>query len=360
MIILVLFTFNDMIFLSVIFADSSNNFLRGFITKGNLSSWGLLIFVFTQSLVLAKKFSKSFSKVELLTEQLQELNASLEEKVKERTLALETSKEELKTAYQAVSRSEKSLQDLMQNISHDLRTPLSAIKGYANAILDGIVQEPQLQTKYLNRIIDKVSNLNHMVQELLDLSQLQSRQLKFEFTQASVNSLIENYSEKYSLDMINKKIIFRVNYNPDLRIDTFVSEALFILVDHQRLERVFSNLLNNALKYTPEGGCIELFFDITEDKKKLLIKISDTGIGISKEDLPYIFERLYMVSKSRESSMNSKGLGLAIVKEIVEYHRGEIWVESELGQGSHFFFTLPIYNCNNFSPDAKSEKLKEV
>ncbi|MGE4284751.1 MAG: ATP-binding protein [Clostridia bacterium] len=355
--ILILFTLNDIIFLSVIVADSDNHFLRNFITRGNLSSWGLLIFVFTQSLVLAKNFSKSFSNVELLTKQLQQLNANLEEKVTERTLALETSKEELKEAYQAVSRSEKSLKDLMQNISHDLRTPLSAIKGYVNVILDGIVKEPSQQEKYLTRVNDKVNHLNHMVQELVDLSQLQSRQLKLQFTQTPVRVFIETFSEKSSFDMMNSNVLFKIETPPDRQDNAFKLEYLFVMVDMEKLERIFANLLSNALKYTSAGDHIELSFDFTEDYKNLLVKVSDTGIGISSEDLPCIFDRFYMVSRTNQTDNNSSGLGLAIVKEIVEYHSGEIWVESEIGRGSRFFFTLPIYNKNETTPDLLSGEI---
>lgn len=346
MIILVLFAINDIIFLSVILADSNNHFLRRFVTRGNLASFGLLIFVFIQSLVLAKKFSKSFSNVELLTEKLQQLNIGLEEKVRERTKALETSKEELKEAYQAVSRSEKSLQNLTLNISHDLRTPLSAIKGYANAILDGVVEGHEHQRKYLKRIIEKTDRLNQMVQELLDFSQLQSRQIKLQLESVPVTVLVKNLAEKYSFDMMNGNVSFKVEICPVLQDNNPKYEFLSVLVDYVRLERVFSNLLNNAVKYTPDGNTIKLGFSLSENTKELIIEISDTGIGISDEDLPHIFERFYMVSKSRQSNINSKGLGLAIAKEIIEYHGGNISVNSELGRGSSFVFTLPVHGKN--------------
>ncbi|ABR47943.1 integral membrane sensor signal transduction histidine kinase [Alkaliphilus metalliredigens QYMF] len=339
---LVLTAINDILFLSTLLSDTNNHFLRSIITRGNLSSWGLLIFVFTQSLVVAKKFSKSFSSVELLSEQLKHANLNLEEKVKERTRALETSKNELKKAYEAVSRSEKSLQCLMQNISHDLRTPLSAIKGYVNAILDGVVNEPQSQNKYLKRVIGKTDHLNHMVQELLDLSQLQSQQLKLEFTEIPVKTLIENLSEKYELDMLNEKVQFKVYYPNKWINDANNIEALSVRVDIDKLERVFSNLLTNALKYTSDKDKVQISFDMTRDQKNLLVNVSDTGVGISQEDLPHIFDRFYMVSKARQA--NSSGLGLAIVKEIVKYHGGKVWAESELGKGSDFFFTLPIHS----------------
>lgn len=359
-IILILCTINDIIFLSTVLADSDNHFLRNFVTRGDLSSVGLLIFTFTQSLVLARKFSKSFSNVELLTEQLQQVNAGLEEKVNERTHDLETSKEELRKAYQAVSRSQKSLQDLMQNISHDLRTPLAAIKGYVNTILDGIVKEPEQQKKYLGRVNDKVNHLNSMVQDLLDLSQLQSRQLKLQLTRIPVKSLVETSTEKYSLDMTNACRLFKVKYPAIWQDNTSGLAGLFIMADTEKLERVFSNLLSNALKYTSEGDHIELGFDLTEDNKNLLIQVSDTGNGILPDDLPNIFNRFYMSSKARERDDNSRGLGLAIVKEIVEYHDGQIWVESKIGQGSRFSFTLPVYDRNEITMVLNKANLKEA
>lgn len=349
--VLILFTINDIVFLSVILNDSGNHFLRSFITRGNLSSWGLLIFVFAQSLVLAKKFSKSFTKVEFMTEELQHLNEGLEKKVKERTHALETSKKELEKAYQAVSNSEKSRQHLVQNISHDLRTPLTSIKGYVGAILDGIVKEPEQQKKYLGRVIEKVTSLNQMVQELMELSQLESRQLKLNFNPISIKLLIKSTAEKYSLDMKASKVKFQTNYPPGYIEETNWAEHLMLSLDIEQLDRVFTNLLSNALSHTSEGGSIDLNFDLTEDKKKLLIEVSDTGIGIPEEDLPHIFERFYKVSKARQISHKSSGLGLAIAKEIVEYHGGQIWVESEISKGTHFSFTLPIQDTNDLISD---------
>ncbi|MFA5522937.1 MAG: sensor histidine kinase [Tissierellales bacterium] len=343
LIILILTALNDILFLSVLFADSDNLPLKNFINRGNLSSWGLLIFTFSQSIVIAKKFSKTFSKVELLSVELKNANTGLEEKVRERTLALEASKEELLKSYEAVSRSEKSLEDFTQKITHDLRTPLSAIRGYTNMILDGIVVEPIQEQKYLRRIIDKVDFLSHLVQELLDLSQLQSRQLKLNTTQVSLTQFINGFCEKYKFDMGNKNIAFSTHSLTDSQ-ESYVSDnSLYLVVDTQRLDRVFGNLVNNALKYTPEGGSIGLHFSLSDNCNELIVKVSDTGMGIPKEDLNHVFERFYMVSKARQAT-NSSGLGLSIVKEIVEYHGGKVWVESEVNKGSSFFFTLPIYD----------------
>ena len=345
--IMVLTAFNDVFFLSVAFADNHNHFLRSFLTRGDMSSIGLLILTFTQSLLLAKKFSGSFHQVESLTEKLRKTNISLEEKVKERTNALEHSKEELRTAYQAVSRSEKSLQNLMQNVSHDLRTPISTIKGYVSAILDGIVQEPAQQEKYLVRVHEKVNQLNTMVQELFDLSQLESRQLKLQFVRISVVDFIRNSSEKCNMDMSQVNVSFRIFYPEQCEDPHSDISDLFIEVDIQRIDRVFTNLLSNAIKFTPEDGQIYLSFDLINKNKMLQIVISDTGIGMSDEDQTHIFERFYVVSKARKAGTSSSGLGLAIVKEIVEYHNGQIFVKSKLGEGSRFTITLPV--CENMS-----------
>lgn len=337
--ILILFAINDIVFLSIVLNDTANHFLRNIVTRGNLSSWGLLAFVFAQSLVLAKKLSKSFTKVELMTEELQQLNEGLEEMVKERTHALETSKEQLEKTYKDLFRSEKARQNLVQNISHDLRTPLTSIKGYVSAITDEIVQEPVQQKKYLHRVIEKVTGLEYMVQELMELSQLEARQLKLDFTAIPVELFIKVMIEKYSLDMKTEKVEFQTNFS--VQQEYLINQ--FIMADMDRLDRVFTNILNNALKHTSENGQISLKFNITEDKQKLLIEISDTGLGIPEKDLSHIFERFYKVSKARQSSQKGSGLGLAITKEIIEYHGGEIWVESEVGVGSQFFFTLPLH-----------------
>lgn len=345
--IMVLTAFNDVFFLSVAFADNHNHFLRSFLTRGDMSSIGLLILTFTQSLLLAKKFSGSFHQVESLTEKLRKTNISLEEKVKERTNALEHSKEELRTAYQAVSRSEKSLQNLMQNVSHDLRTPISTIKGYVSAILDGIVQEPAQQEKYLIRVHEKVNQLNTMVQELFDLSQLESRQLKLQFVRISVVDFIRNSSEKCNMDMSQVNASFRIFYPEQCEDPHSDISDLFIEVDIQRIDRVFTNLLSNAIKFTPVDGQMYLSFDLINENKMLQIVISDTGTGMSDEDQTHIFERFYVVSKALKTGTSSSGLGLAIVKEIVEYHNGQIFVQSKQGEGSRFTITLPV--CENMS-----------
>jgi signal transduction histidine kinase len=254
---------------------------------------------------------------------------------------------ELEIAYQAVSRLEKSRQQFLQNISHDLRTPLTSIQGYVEAILDGIVSEPEQQKKYLKRVIDRVSSINYMVQELTNLSQLESRQLKLNCRPVPLKSFIKNVTEKSSLDLRSANITFRTN---DFTAGEDTANRIDqpqVMVDMEQIDRVFTNLFSNAIKYTPEEGSIDLNFALTSDRNELLIEVSDTGIGIPPEDLSHIFERFYKATKSRQANYKGKGLGLAIVKEIVEYHGGNIRVDSELGKGTRVFFTLPLHMIDN-------------
>lgn len=341
-VILFILTLNDIIFLSIVMLDSATHFLKNYITKGNLSSWGLLIFVSTHSFVLAKKFSQSFSQVESIKEELQELNERLEERVKERTLALVASNEQLQEAYKAISISEKLRIDFIQNISHDLRTPLTIIQGYIDVVLEDIVDTDQQKT-YLARVKDKVNSINQMVKDLFSISQLQSQGISINLSPVFLDYIMNSISEKCSIDMMNSKVSFYSDYSHSIKKIITMADKYFVMADIGQLDRVILNLLGNALKYTPDGGTIKLGFDITDDGEFLIIEFSDTGIGISEENLPFIFQRFY---KSKKSHTNDDGigLGLAIAEEIVLKHGGLIWVESVHGQGSSFYFTLPIYN----------------
>ncbi|MGI6450728.1 MAG: 7TM diverse intracellular signaling domain-containing protein [Desulfitobacteriia bacterium] len=207
---------NDIIFLSIFLNDTEAHFLRSIVTRGNLSSWGLLILVFAQSLVLAQKLSQSFSKTELVTAELRRLNDSLEEKVQERTQALETSNKELEKAYAAASRSEKSRQFLVQNISHDLRTPLTSIKGYVDTILDGIVRDPEQQKKYLARVAEKVISINHLVEQLTELARLESRQSQLHFKSVPLIKYLEAICEQYTLDFQASTVELQIRFPEDL------------------------------------------------------------------------------------------------------------------------------------------------
>lgn len=337
-IIFIITAINDLLFLSVPFNDYNIPFLKSIIVTGNLSSFGLIILVLSQSLILAMNFSRAFSQVEEMSEKLISVDkqkdillSSLESKVKERTLELEQSNIELEKAFNDLSRMEQSRRRLFTNISHDLRTPLTLIQGYSEAILDDVVNNKEDQHKYLKLINNKITSLTRLTDDLFELSQLESRHKKFNFDLVNISTLMLKIENKYRYDVENAGLTFIIEGPKNLDV--------FINIDTRQFERVFSNLIYNAIKYT-NSGKITVSCNINNDKA--LFKISDTGCGIPEQDLPYIFERFYITSKSRNSSLKSSGLGLAIAKEIMEYHGGEIWAESTLNQGSSFCFTIDI------------------
>jgi signal transduction histidine kinase len=216
----------------------------------------------------------------------------------------------------------------VQMVAHDLRTPLSAIKSYAELATQSGEMNPK-QAQFLERIRLAVQTMNGLVRDLLDIAWIDSgglpetRLLNIgHLAQMTVDSLEErSRSQSVSVD---------VRIAPDLPP---------IVGDGQRLERVLSNLIGNAIKYTPSGGTVEV--RVSEAKQHLTISVTDTGIGIPNEHLPYIFNRFYRVPREDES-IDGTGLGLSIVKAIVEKHNGKIEVKSETGKGSTFMIILPI------------------
>ena len=230
-----------------------------------------------------------------------------------------------------LKRLEDIRKDFVANVSHELRTPISSIKGYAETLLDGKVDSEDNVKEFLGIIYQDSNRLANLIDDLLDLSKIESGKMKMEFELLEVLPLVKrcvNVLEKTAKD---KKLSIK------LEIPANLSKALG---DHNRLSQVFLNLLDNAIKYTPEGGAICV--GAANKEKFIQVDISDTGIGIPEKDLPRIFERFYRVDKARSRELGGTGLGLSIVKHIIQTHNGQVWVQSTLGQGSTFSFTIPI------------------
>lgn len=320
--------------------ESSLIYLNKSLVTTSLSSWGFLVFVFSQSIILSMKFTRAFSRIEEMTANLQQLNESLEDKVLKRTIALESSNKKLEKAYQDLSKMEKSRTDLLTNISHDLRSPMTSVLGYINAILDGIVKDPEQLKKYLLRIRERINGLNHLTQELFDLTQLETRKLKLETEVVLVDKMMQKVYDKYFLDVQRAGISFKlVSANKN----TYTPNSFFVEVDIDRIDRAFANIIYNAITHTPKNGVITLdyYLNSLESPREIIIKVADTGTGIAPEDLPHVFNRFFTGSKSRTSGGGS-GLGLSITKEIIEYHNGQIWVTSKPGIETTFYLSLPL------------------
>jgi len=219
--------------------------------------------------------------------------------------------------------------DFITNISHELRTPLASIKALTETLKDGALEDPSAANHFLERMDIEVDALTQMVSELLELTRIESGQVPLKIKPAKpcklVNRAIKRLREQAERSGIN--------------LETYCPDNLpKIYADSSRLGQVLANLLHNAIKFTPEGGEVNL--TVTQYADVVEFSVQDTGIGIPSNDLPRIFERFYKADQARTEG--GTGLGLAIARHLVEAHGGRIWVESTLGNGSTFFFTIPI------------------
>jgi len=225
---------------------------------------------------------------------------------------------------------EKIRQDFVANVSHELRTPLTTIKGYAETLLEGALKEDQA-FQFVQVIKRHTDRLTKIVEDLLMLSRIETKEFQLKMEAIPLRDFIDDVVEFVKEPAEKKKISLSRNEIPS---------SLAVQADRSYLEQILINLLDNAIKYTPEGGRVTLSA-IEKDSKDIQLSIEDNGIGIPKEDLARIFERFYRVDRGRSKELGGTGLGLSIVKHLVQAHGGRVWVESQPGKGSTFYFTLP-------------------
>ncbi|MCM1988358.1 ATP-binding protein [Oceanirhabdus seepicola] len=216
---------------------------------------------------------------------------------------------------------------LMTNISHDLRTPITVIMGYAQAIIDGNVKSEEDKEKYIRRIYEKTKYLNELVDDFFLLSRLEDGKLILVKEEVNINNFVKSIVEDTAFKAEPQ------NIELSLKLDEKVE--IYKKVDRIKLYRAIENIIINAVKYTEENGSIEISTVLEDDKVKISIK--DNGIGIQKEDITHIFDRYYKGKNARKESI---GLGLYIAKEIIHKHNGEIWLESEYKKGSTFYILI--------------------
>ena len=227
-------------------------------------------------------------------------------------------------------RLEKIRQDFVANVSHELRTPISSIKGYAETLLEGAIDDKDNIREFISIIYQDSNRLANLIDDLLDLSKIESGKMKMVFMPLDIKPILNRCIAVLEKSIKAKALSITVDVPNDLPK---------VSGDDKRLSQVFLNLLDNAVKYTPESGSIKIRAFANE--KMVQIDVSDTGIGIPENDLPRIFERFYRVDKARSRELGGTGLGLSIVKHIVLTHGGQVWVKSEVGQGSTFSLTIP-------------------
>jgi two-component system phosphate regulon sensor histidine kinase PhoR len=207
---------------------------------------------------------------------------------------------------------------------------LTTIKGYAETLLEGALKE-EIAFQFVQVIKRHTDRLAKIVEDLLMLSKIESKEFHLKVEVIPVSELIHDVSDFVKEAAERKKISIS---------QTEIPPSLVVEADRNDLEQVFINLLDNAIKYTQEGGRVTISA-IEKDQREIKFSIKDNGIGIPKEDIPRIFERFYRVDKGRSQELGGTGLGLSIVKHLVQAHGGRVWVESQPGKGSAFFFTVP-------------------
>jgi two-component system phosphate regulon sensor histidine kinase PhoR len=218
--------------------------------------------------------------------------------------------------------------DFVSNLSHELRTPLASLRALAETLQDGALDDPPAALRFVDQIQVEVDALTQMVNELLELSKIESGRFALDRSPVAAYDLLASASQRMQLQAERANLVLRVECANDLPT---------VQIDAQRLEQVLVNLIHNSVKFTRPGGEIVLFAEPDEGSVRFAVR--DTGLGIPADEVPRIFERFYRVDRSRAG--NGTGLGLSIAKHIVEAHGGRIWAESREGAGSTFYFTIP-------------------
>ncbi len=263
--------------------------------------------------------------------------ALLARKLDETAAKLENTFDQLRREHAALERVERVRKDFVINVSHELRTPLASIQGYTETLLNGALNDPAHNVRFLNIIRNNAERLGNLTQDLLTLSRIELNMRKMHLAPLDVNRTVAECVESLQPLADRKQITMNTETDPECP-ETFS--------DREAVHQALSNLLDNAIKYTPENGRIivsaQRLPTDADSPEFVEIGVRDTGQGIPKEDLPRLFERFYRVDKARSREMGGTGLGLAIVKHLVHAMGGKLRVESELGQGALFAFTLPV------------------
>jgi two-component system sensor histidine kinase VicK len=227
---------------------------------------------------------------------------------------------------------ENMQKDFVANVSHELKTPLTTIKSYTETLLDGALDDKDTAVHFLNIVDMEADRMNRLVKDLLQLSRLDHRQAKWNIKENNIIALINMAVTKVEMTARQKKQQLNRFYDSE--------DDIRVLIDRDRFEQVMMNILSNAIKYTQNGGRIDV--DARVAVSTVIVTVRDNGIGVTETEIPRIFERFYRVDKARSRAMGGTGLGLAITKQIVEEHHGKIEAESNVGNGTKITITLPL------------------
>lgn len=227
--------------------------------------------------------------------------------------------------------SENASRELVSNISHDLKTPLTAIRGYVEGILDGVASSPQKVRDYLTTIYNKTNDMTKLIDELLYYSRVSGNEFSYNFEKTNVKEFFDDYVKDLYLELDTIKINF--SYSANVDADTVID------IDREQIKRALNNIVANAVKYMDKKDP-EIHFRVKETMDAINIRISDNGRGIDEKDLPHIFERFYRSDASRNTKLGGSGIGLSIVKKVIENHEGSVVAISKSGVGTDIDIVL--------------------
>ena len=230
--------------------------------------------------------------------------------------------------------SDNQNKELISNISHDLKTPITAIKGYVEGLMDGVADTPEKQNKYLQTIYSKANDMDHLINELTFYSKIDTNKIPYNFNRISVADYFSDCAEDLERELEEENIEFIYK--------NYVDDDVQIIADAEQIKRVINNIVGNSKKYSDKEKK-RIRMTIKDVGDFVQVEIEDNGKGIAGKDLPYIFDRFYRTDASRNSSRGGSGIGLSIVKKIMEDHGGKIWVTSKEGTGTVMYFVIRKY-----------------
>lgn len=240
----------------------------------------------------------------------------------------------LKESTEEKSLIEKENKELISNISHDLKTPITAVKGYVEGIMDGVADTPEKMDRYVRTIYNKTNEMDHLINELTFYSKIDTNRIPYTFSKLNVEAYFADCAEEVGLEMETRGI--------ELVYANYVESDVLVIADGEQIRRVIHNIISNAIKYMDKPrGIIQIRIKDVGDF--IQVEIEDNGKGIGPKDLPYIFDRFYRTDVSRNSSKGGSGIGLSIVKKILEDHGGKVWATSREGIGTIMYFVLRKY-----------------
>lgn len=268
----------------------------------------------------------------------EKVDVKRKDEIGELSEAFEEMRCRLKESIQLQLQYEENRKELLANISHDLKTPITGIKGCVEAVMDGIADTKEKLDKYMNMIYKKADDMDHLIDDLFLFSKLDLKRVPFHFENIDIVDYLTDCVDELRFDpnLNGVKVNFLYEAND-------VTKPLTVVADREQLRRVIMNIVDNSLKYK-QGKTLEIEFELIVGEKDVTIAIRDNGSGMEKEALQHIFERFYRAEKSRNAETGGSGLGLAIVKQIIEEHGRKVWAESQLGEGTTIFFTLKKSN----------------